>query len=98
MLKRVPGATFTSDVLEYDGVQMRGLPSGFTQVLINGRRAPGGEADRSFFVDRLPAELVERIEIVRAPRADQPSEGVAGRSDEHTSELQSLMRTSYAVF
>lgn len=78
MLKRVPGVTFTSDVLEYDAVQMRGLPPGYTQVLINGRRAPGGEADRSFFVDRIPAELVERIEIVRAPRADQPSEGVAG--------------------
>ena len=78
MLKRVPGVTFTSDVLEYDGAQMRGLPPGYTQVLINGRRAPGGEADRSFFVDRIPAELVERIEIVRAPRADQPSEGVGG--------------------
>jgi outer membrane receptor protein involved in Fe transport len=78
MLKRVPGVTFTSDVLEYDQPQFRGLPPGFTQVLINGRRAPGGEADRSFFVDRIPAELVERIEIVRAPRADQPSEGVAG--------------------
>lgn len=78
MLKRVPGVTFTSDVLEYDGVQMRGLPPGFTQILINGRRAPGGEADRSFFVDRLPAELIERIEIVRSPRADEPSDGIAG--------------------
>src|SRR3546814_7942399 len=29
--------------------------------------------------------------------ADQPS-GSAGRSEEHTSELQSLMRISYAVF
>ena len=78
MLKRVPGVTFTSDVLEYDGVQMRGLPPGFTSVLINGRRAPGGESDGSFFVDRIPAELIERIEIVRAPRADQPSDGIAG--------------------
>ncbi|WP_188054999.1 TonB-dependent receptor plug domain-containing protein [Sphingosinithalassobacter sp. CS137] len=78
MLKRVPGVTFTSDVLEYDQVQFRGLPAGFTQVLINGRRVPGGEADGSFFVDRIPAELVERIEIVRSPRADQPSTGVAG--------------------
>lgn len=90
MLKRVPGVTFTSDVLEYDGVQMRGLPSGFTQVLINGRRAPGGEADRSFFVDRIPAELVERIEIVRAPRADQPSEGVAGTLNVVTKESVSF--------
>ncbi|MDP5279753.1 TonB-dependent receptor [Sphingomonas sp. DG1-23] len=78
MLKRVPGATFTSDVLEYDQVQFRGLPGGFTNVLINGRRAPGGESDGSFFVDRIPAELVERIEIVRAPRPDQPSDGIAG--------------------
>lgn len=78
MLKRVPGVTFTSDVLEFDGVSMRGLAPGYTQILINGRRAPGGEADRSFFVDRIPAELVERIEIIRSPRADEPSEGIGG--------------------
>jgi outer membrane receptor for ferrienterochelin and colicins len=78
MLKRVPGVTFTSDVLEFDGVSMRGLPPGYTQILINGRRAPGGESDRSFFVDRIPAELVERVEIIRSPRADEPSDGMAG--------------------
>jgi outer membrane receptor for ferrienterochelin and colicins len=90
MLKRVPGVTFTSDVLEYDQPQFRGLPPGYTQVLINGRRAPGGEADRSFFVDRIPAELVERIEIVRAPRADQPSEGSAGTLNIVTKESTSF--------
>lgn len=90
MLKRVPGATFTSDVLEYDQVQFRGLPAGYTQVLINGRRAPGGEADRSFFVDRIPAELVEKIEIVRSPRADQPSDGVAGTLNIVTKEAASF--------
>lgn len=90
MLKRVPGATFTSDVLEYDQVQFRGLPGGFTNVLINGRRAPGGEADGSFFVDRIPAELVERIEIVRAPRPDQPSDGVAGTLNVVTKEAASF--------
>lgn len=90
MLKRVPGVTFTSDVLEYDQPQFRGLPPGYTQVLINGRRAPGGEGDRSFFVDRIPAELVERIEIVRSPRADQPSEGVAGTLNIVTKESASF--------
>ncbi len=78
MLKRVPGVTFTSDVLEFDGVSMRGLPPGYTNILINGRRAPGGEDDGAFLVDRIPAELVERVEIIRSPRADQPSDGVAG--------------------
>jgi outer membrane receptor protein involved in Fe transport len=78
MLKRVPGVTFTSDVLEFDGVSMRGLPPGYTNILINGRRAPGGEDDGAFMVDRIPAELVERIEIIRSPRADQPSDGIGG--------------------
>lgn len=78
MLKRVPGVAFTSDMLEYDGVSMRGLPAGYTKVLINGRAAPGGGKDRSFFVDRIPAELVDRIEIIRSPSADQPSDGMAG--------------------
>src|SRR3546814_4408093 len=38
-----------------------------------------------------PLMLIERGRIVAANRAAQ-------RSEEHTSELQSLMRTSYAVF
>ena len=66
MLKRVPGVGFLSDVLEYDGVRMRGLDSAYTKILINGRKVPGSGVDRSFFVDRIPAELVERIEIVRS--------------------------------
>src|SRR3546814_9115092 len=37
---------------------------------------------------------------VAAPGPERPAEGAgaAGRSEEHTSELQSLMRISYAVF
>src|SRR3546814_6349972 len=34
----------------------------------------------------------------RVRKADQPERVEAGRSEEHTSELQSLMRISYAVF
>jgi len=78
MLKRTPGVTFTSDVLEFDAVQMRGLNAEYTEVLINGRPIPGQGADRTFFVDRIPSELVERIEIIRAPSADITSQGVAG--------------------
>src|SRR5690606_15353293 len=33
---------------------------------------------RTFFVDRIPAELVESIEIIRSPSADMTSQGVAG--------------------
>ncbi len=78
MLKRVPSVAFVSDVLEYDGAQLRGLDPGYTQILINGKKVPGAGADRSFFVDRIPAELVERIEIVRAPSANRSGDAVAG--------------------
>src|SRR3546814_6272151 len=35
---------------------------------------------------------------VGEPLAGQPADDIALRSEEHTSELQSLMRSSYAVF
>src|SRR3546814_2983108 len=54
--------------------------------------------------DRLHEVLAPVYETVRLVRRDLPEEaaliGFAGspRSEEHTSELQSLMRISYAVF
>lgn len=77
-LKRVPGIAFTSDIGEYDSPQMRGLGQGFTQVLVNGRPIPGAGNDRTVFVDRIPAEIIDRIEIIRSPSADIDSQGVGG--------------------
>lgn len=77
-LKRVPSVTFLSDVLESDGARLRGLDPGYTQILINGERVPGASGDRSFFVDRIPAELLERIEIIRAPSANRSGDAMAG--------------------
>ncbi len=90
MLKRVPSITFVSDVLEYDGVRMRGLDSGYTQILINGKRVPGAGLDRGFFVDRIPAEIVERIEIVRSASADRSGDAVAGA-------LNIVLRDGYSI-
>jgi outer membrane receptor protein involved in Fe transport len=77
-LKRVPGVAFTSDIGEYDAPALRGLGAGFTQVLVNGRPIPGGGNDRSVFVDRIPAEIIDRIEIIRSPTADLDSQGIGG--------------------
>lgn len=77
-LKRVPGVTFLSDVIESDGARLRGLDPGYTQILINGERVPGGQADRSFFLDRIPAELIQQVEIVRSSSARRTGDAVAG--------------------
>ena len=77
-MKRVPSVQFLSDVLESDGARLRGLDPGYTQILINGERVPGAGVDRSFFVDRIPAELIERIEVVRSSSANHSGDAVAG--------------------
>src|SRR3546814_4469647 len=55
-----------------------------------------GEQDdivRGFVTDPVPQSAVAGIVVIAR---EQPP--AAGRSEEHTSELQSLMRISYAVF
>ena len=89
-LKRVPSVTFLSDVLESDGARLRGLDPGYTQVLINGERVPGSNADRSFFLDRIPAELLERVEIDRSSSARRTSDAVAGA-------LNIVLRDGYSL-
>lgn len=86
-LKRVPSVAFLSDVIESDGVRLRGLDPAYTQILINGEQVPGSGsssgafgngAEQSFFVDRIPAELIERIEIVRSASANRSGDALAG--------------------
>src|SRR3546814_7071283 len=46
----------------------------------------------------IPPEAVEEVVTRLAARRGSIERRVAERSEEHTSELQSLMRNSYAVF
>ena len=77
-LKRVPSVTFLSDVIESDGARLRGLEPGYTQILINGEKVPGSNVDRSFFLDRIPAELIKKVEIIRSSSARRTGDAVAG--------------------
>ena len=78
MMKRVPGVSFQSDIGEYAEPSLRGIGSEYTQILINGRRVSGGTNDNTVLVDRIPAEMVERVEIIRRPSSDIDSQGVGG--------------------
>src|SRR3546814_6705945 len=51
-------------------------------------------------MDAMTNRTTEKRKRLRDPTlsASQPVTGIAMRSEEHTSELQSLMRISYAVF
>ncbi|MBD8530171.1 MULTISPECIES: TonB-dependent siderophore receptor [unclassified Massilia] len=73
VFKRIPGVTVTTGSGRSMEVRMRGLGGGYTQVLVNGVRAPAG-----FTLDSLPPEMIERIEVLRTATAEFSTESVAG--------------------
>lgn len=73
ILKRLPGVTLGGRPGRGGEIRMRGMGSGYTQILINGERAPGG-----FSFDQLSPDLIERIEVLRAPTAETGARAVAG--------------------
>src|SRR3546814_3987993 len=85
MIRRPPRSTRTDTLFPYTTLFRSCRPAAR-----GGRTAPDRPPDRD-----LHAHDRGRIRRLGRPRARRP---VAGRSEEHTSELQSLMRISYAVF
>ena len=78
VLRRLPGMGFSGPAGVVKDIRMRGLDKGYTQFLINGEPVPTATKDRQFQVDRLSADMIERIEIVRGPSAMLDAGGVGG--------------------
>lgn len=73
LLKRLPGVTVGGNPGRGGAIRMRGLGSGYTQILLDGERVQGGLS-----LDSIDPEMVERIEILRAPTAETGARAVAG--------------------
>jgi outer membrane receptor protein involved in Fe transport len=74
VLKRLPGITVGGAAGRSGGeIRMRGLGAGYTQILINGERAPAG-----FAIDSLAPDVIERIEVLRAASAEFSTQSIAG--------------------
>jgi iron complex outermembrane receptor protein len=73
LFKRLPGVTTSGRPGQGGAPRMRGMGSGYTQVLIDGEPAP-----RGFSPDEIAPEQVERIEIFRAPTAETGARAIAG--------------------
>jgi len=78
VLRRLPGMTFTGPAGVTKDIRIRGLDKGYTQFLINGEPIPSAKKERQIQVDRLPADMIERIEIIRSPGAMYDSAGIGG--------------------
>jgi len=77
-LRRIPSVTFTGPPGTPKDVRVRGMDKGYTEILIDGEPVATGTKERQIQVDRLPLDMVERIELIRAPSADMSNEGMMG--------------------
>src|SRR3546814_7814089 len=103
MIRRPPRSTRTDTLLPYTTL-FRSLGSRLRNELGRQTFASLLSPERGELMDTIQADVNREakrygaeIVDVRIKRADLPS-GDPLRSEEHTSELQSLMRNSYAVF
>src|SRR3546814_8251374 len=99
MIRRPPRSTRTDTLFPYTTLFRSGRPGGPVSEALHGlqcaaMREPAGGAGRRCAAaiarsDRTPDRSADRRDRHRLPHRS---------SEEHTSELQSLMRISYAVF
>src|SRR3546814_10438718 len=99
MIRRPPRSTRTDTLLPYTTL-FRSMQAGpakaaaHEQTFAAHRNLPAGQ-----LVARQPADIAPIAQhLPGLSEADQTEQGIGQRSEEHTSELQSLMRISYAVF
>lgn len=78
VLRRLPGISFTGPAGVTKDVRLRGLDKGYSQFLINGEPVPSAKQERQIQVDRLPADMIERIEIIHNPSAEFDAHGIGG--------------------
>ncbi|WP_448501921.1 TonB-dependent receptor [Sphingomonas sp.] len=78
-LQRLPGVTIGRNEGEGRTVSVRGLPSGFTQVTVNGARIGTSEAGSSTVaLDVLPADLLGQIELNKTYTPDMDGDTIGG--------------------
>ncbi|HEY8360514.1 MAG TPA: TonB-dependent receptor, partial [Ramlibacter sp.] len=68
VLRQLPGVVVTTTGDGSVEIRMRGMDRNATQLLVDGQRVSGGRSQLP--LDQLPSELIERIEVVRAPTAE----------------------------
>src|SRR3546814_9014089 len=99
MIRRPPRSTRTDTLFPYTTLfrsirQLKTESAGGLPYRVMSRQNPD-LAEQDDIVGIIPSEI--RFQVAAAPELEVVFKNIV-RSEEHTSELQSLMRISYAVF
>jgi len=78
VLKRLPRIVMQGPPSFSRNIMMAGLDKQFQSVLINGERPAGGEDARDFKLDRIPMDMIEKIEVIYNPQASLGADATIG--------------------
>jgi iron complex outermembrane receptor protein len=78
-LRRLPGIAGTTDEIDTENVILRGMNSEFTSMDIDGTRYASGGTGRNQSALGMPADLIERIEVIKSPTPDVAADSLGGR-------------------
>ncbi len=78
ILKRLPGIVVQGPPMAYRNAKIFGLDKQYQSILIDGHRPAGGEDRREFKLDRMPASLIEGVELVYNPNVKFGGSSPAG--------------------
>ncbi|RUO29769.1 TonB-dependent receptor [Aliidiomarina sedimenti] len=77
-LQRIPGVTIERDKGLGTRVNVRGLPTEFTHVSINGLATASGSGGRDVEFDIFASEIIQQVTIQKSPTAADEEGGIAG--------------------
>src|SRR3546814_2682108 len=100
MLRRPPRSTRTDTLFPYTTLfrSLRNNDDWIDEILSNLGLADKAQTNMRALSGGMKRRVLVAQALVHRPPVIILDEPTAGRSEEHTSELQSLMRISYAVF
>lgn len=78
-LKRISGINVQYDQGEARFGQVRGTPTEFSSVTVNGSRIPSAEGDiRNVQLDLIPSDMIQTIEVNKTLMPDQDGDAIGG--------------------
>jgi outer membrane receptor for ferrienterochelin and colicin len=78
ILKNMPSVAMGGSPNHNRDIRLRGLGSGYTQVLINGKNSGISGNNRETVLDQIPASAIDYIEIITNPSAEYQGDGING--------------------
>ncbi len=70
VLRQLPGVLATQGADGRTEIRMRGMDKNATQILVDGERQGGSRRGGQLPIDQIPADLIERVEVIRSPMAE----------------------------